>query len=173
MLSPEFCTPFPQELIDQPQLVAEHLPLTIRYNDFTHQGTSLRDARARVVTVEFKVAALKLDPHGEKKFIQLLGRRYDEATGVATILADRCPTRRQNRDYAHYLITALYHESMRVEEWERAASQRSEGDFLEVRPTGYRVPTDVDAYKREAMARLGLAPTLGESSKMEDRASPS
>ena len=116
--------------------------------------------------MEFKVSALKLDAHGEKKFIQLLGDRYNDSTGVATIVADRCPTRRQNRDYAHYLITALYHESMRVEQWEREASQRSEGDFLGVMPTGYRVPTDVEAYKREVMERLGLA---GEDRQGGDR----
>lgn len=31
----------------------------------------------------------------------------------------RCFTRKQNRDYADYLLTALYHESKKAEEWEK------------------------------------------------------
>ena len=37
---------------------------------------------------------------------------------MATITTDRCPYRGQNLDYARYLLTALYHESWRVEAWE-------------------------------------------------------
>ena len=30
----------------------------------------------------------------------------------------RCPTRKQNIDYTNYVLTALYHESNKVEPWE-------------------------------------------------------
>ena len=53
------------------------------------------------------------------KFTRLVGDRIDEETGVVTLTADRCPYRGQNMDYAHYLLTALFHESWRVEEWEK------------------------------------------------------
>lgn len=32
----------------------------------------------------------------------------------------RCPMRRQNIDYAHFLLTALYHESHHTEPWEHS-----------------------------------------------------
>merc|ERR1712010_189660 len=38
---------------------------------------------------------------------------------LTVVTSDRCPYRGQNMDYAHYLLTALYHESWRVEEWEK------------------------------------------------------
>merc|ERR1719452_176608 len=63
--------------------------------------------------------ALELDEHARDKFVRLVGERMEEASGVVTITADRCPYRGQNMDYATYLVTALYHESWRVEEWER------------------------------------------------------
>ena len=34
------------------------------------------------------------------------------------LVADRCPYRGQNEDYCKYLLTALLHESWRVEDWE-------------------------------------------------------
>ena len=35
-----------------------------------------------------------------------------------TLTADRCPYRGQNLDYARYLLTAIYFESCRTEDWE-------------------------------------------------------
>lgn len=37
---------------------------------------------------------------------------------MVTITVDRCPVRKQNFDYAQYLLTALFHESFIVEPWE-------------------------------------------------------
>ena len=34
------------------------------------------------------------------------------------MVSDRCPYRGQNEDYCKYLLTALLHESWRVEDWE-------------------------------------------------------
>jgi len=44
--------------------------------------------------------------------------RFNEETGEITLTADRCPYRGQNEDYCKYLLTALLHESWRVETWE-------------------------------------------------------
>ncbi len=64
---------------------------------------------------------------------------------------------------------------MREETWERTASQRSDDDLLPVRETGYRVPLDVESYKREAMERLGLASSAEpkEPSSLESTSSGS
>ncbi|KAF6016812.1 mRpS35 [Bugula neritina] len=50
--------------------------------------------------------------------IRLLGDRYNVETGEVTIQTDSCPSRLQNTDYAKYLLTALYFESWKVEDWE-------------------------------------------------------
>jgi small subunit ribosomal protein S35 len=43
--------------------------------------------------------------------MRLVGDRYDIKTDVLTIVTENCPLRKQNYDYAMYLLTALYHES--------------------------------------------------------------
>ncbi|CAD5231600.1 unnamed protein product [Bursaphelenchus xylophilus] len=114
----QFCTEFPEELKENPKLIHEHLPVTKKYSDYVHQGTSLRDIRARVVTLQIKVADLELDQHAKDKFRRLVGQRYDEKTDIFTLVTDRCYTRQQNQDYADYLITVAVNESRKVEEWE-------------------------------------------------------
>lgn len=37
---------------------------------------------------------------------------------MVTITVDRCPVRKQNFEYAQYLLTALFHESFITEPWE-------------------------------------------------------
>ena len=37
--------------------------------------------------------------------------KYNEETGIVTIVTDKCPLWKQNYDYAIYLLTALYYES--------------------------------------------------------------
>merc|ERR1712210_218965 len=81
----KFCTPWPKGL-ETDEDVEKHFPLTVVTSDHLHSSSSVRDRRARIVT----------------------------------LTADRCPYRGQNMDYAHYLLTALYHESWRVEEEEQA-----------------------------------------------------
>lgn len=86
-----------------------------------------------------ELSSLKLDEHARKKMIKLVGERYCKDTDVLTITTDRyahlpqyavnqsweiktlpcvslphftsCPLRKQNKDYAMYLLTVLYHES--------------------------------------------------------------
>lgn len=61
---------------------------------------------------------MPLDEHARDKFLRLVDNRYDPDTDVVTITVDRCPLRKQNYEYAQYLLTALFHESYIVEPWE-------------------------------------------------------
>lgn len=70
-----------------------------------------------------KLATLNLDAHAKDKFLRLVGDRYDPETDDITIVTDRCPLRKQNYDYAQYLITALFHESWMREPWEDTKSE--------------------------------------------------
>ncbi|KAI6174663.1 28S ribosomal protein S35, mitochondrial [Aphelenchoides bicaudatus] len=115
----QFFTTFPKELKDDQSLISKHLPLTISYSDFVHQSNSIRDMRARVITIKIKVADLHLDDHAKDKLRRLVGNRYDQDTDTLAIVTDRCFTRKQNRDYAEYLFTVLYHECNKFEEWEK------------------------------------------------------
>lgn len=45
---------------------------------------------------------------------------------MLTLVTDRCPLRKQNLEYAQYLLTALFHESYIIEPWE---SIKSEADM--------------------------------------------
>lgn len=64
------------------------------------------------------MSTLPLDKHARDKFLRLVGERYDEKTDYLTIVTDRCPLRKQNTEYARYLLAALFHESHTVEPWE-------------------------------------------------------
>lgn len=65
-----------------------------------------------------KLSTLKLDDHARDKFLRLVGDRYNQETDDITIVTDRCPLRKQNYDYAQYMIAALFHESWIKEPWE-------------------------------------------------------
>merc|ERR1712029_375686 len=89
-------------------------------------SSSIRDNRSRIVTLQFRLAELRLDGHARDKFLRLAGeQRYDFTTDLVTISSDRLPHRKQNRQYCEYLIKALYFESNKVEDWE---SEREECD---------------------------------------------
>lgn len=49
--------------------------------------------------------------------MKLAAHRYDEKTGDIKITASACPTRSHNKDYARYLLTALYFESIKHGQW--------------------------------------------------------
>lgn len=61
---------------------------------------------------------MPLDEHSRDKFLRLVENRYDPETDIVTITVDRCPVRKQNFEYAQYLLTAVFHESFIVEPWE-------------------------------------------------------
>ena len=126
LLLSEFCTEFPPELREDQSLVHRHLPVTMRYSSFVHQGTSIRDIRARVVTISVQVADLNLDAHAKDKLRRLVGNRYDDKADRITIVADRCFSRQQNYDYAEYLLTVLFFEATKLEEWEKLKQRDDE-----------------------------------------------
>lgn len=115
----QFCTEFPPELKGNEKVQEEVLPVKFSYSSYVHQGSSIRDNRSRVVTVTIKLSSLNLSDYAREKLIRLAGNRYDEASDVLTIVTDRCHTRKQNTDYANYLLTVLYHEANKIEEWEK------------------------------------------------------
>ncbi|CAD6186602.1 unnamed protein product [Caenorhabditis auriculariae] len=131
----KFCTPYPQELLDDAKLVDSELPVSVSYSTYVHQGTNIRDMRSRVVTFKIDVGALNLKEKAKEKLIRLAGTRFDESSNILTIITDRCHTRKQNLDYAYYLLTVLYHEANKVEAWEKG---RERLDNLKVSFDGSR-----------------------------------
>jgi len=126
----QFCTQFPQELLDDNELEL-NLPLTEITSDYLNASSSIRDNRSRIVTLQFRLAELRLDGHARDKFLRLAGeQRYDFTTDLVTLTSDRLPHRKQNREYCEYLIKALYFESNKVEDWE---SEREEIDDQQFR----------------------------------------
>ncbi|KAL3275701.1 hypothetical protein HHI36_020451 [Cryptolaemus montrouzieri] len=118
----KFCTPWPKAL-DSDEKCEKHFPIEVASSNYCHSSPSIRDPLSRIITVKLRLSSLKLDKHAKDKFLRLVGERYDETTDILTLVTDRCPTKKQNYDYAMYLITALYHESLTVEEWEKLKSE--------------------------------------------------
>lgn len=118
----QYCTEWPK-LLNSEEAIEKHYPLEIITSDYCHASPSIRNPLARIVTLRIKVSTLNLDKHARDKFIRLVGERYDKKTDLLTITADRCPVRKQNLDYVNYLLTACYHESWNVEEWEREKTE--------------------------------------------------
>uniref|UniRef100_A0A7E4VQ62 MRP-S28 domain-containing protein n=1 Tax=Panagrellus redivivus TaxID=6233 RepID=A0A7E4VQ62_PANRE len=144
----KFTTPFPPELIQNPSLAESEFPVTVRYSDYLHQGTSLRDPRARVNTIEVKLDSFPdFDEHAKDKFRHLVGSRFNEETNTLTIVTDRCYTRKQNREYADFLLTALYYEALKVESWEEL---KARNDNLKVEFAGSKVEKRIAELAKKA-----------------------
>lgn len=107
----KFCTPWPKGL-DTDEKCSKFFPLEVSSSDYCHSSPTIRDPLARIVSVKFKLEALGLKGRAKDKFLRLVGERYNEGSDIVTIVTDRCPLKKQNYDYAMYLITALYHESL-------------------------------------------------------------
>ncbi|KAL4712776.1 hypothetical protein ACJJTC_019428 [Scirpophaga incertulas] len=113
----QFCTEWPS-LLNSEEAIENHYPVETITSDYCHAGPTIRNPLARIATLRVKLSTLNLNKHAQDKFIRLVGERYDEETDLVTITADRCPLRQQNLDYVNYLLTACYHESWNVEDWE-------------------------------------------------------
>ncbi|GAB1291445.1 28S ribosomal protein S35, mitochondrial [Apodemus speciosus] len=124
-----FCTEWPAAL-DSDEKCEEHFPVEIDTADYVSSGPSIRNPRARAVTLRVKLSSLNLDNHARKKLIKLVGERYCKTTDVLTITTDRCPLKRQNCDYAVYLLTVLYHESWKTEEWEKNKTEEDMDEYV-------------------------------------------
>ncbi|XP_056243369.1 28S ribosomal protein S35, mitochondrial [Seriola aureovittata] len=112
-----FCTEWPS-VLNTDAKCDEHFPLKVTSTDYVSAGPSVRNPSARVVHLKVKLSSLNLDDHARKKMLKLVGDRYCKKTDVLTIKTESCPLRRQNYDYAMYLLTVLYHESWKTEAWE-------------------------------------------------------
>uniref|UniRef100_A0A452I8P2 Small ribosomal subunit protein mS35 mitochondrial conserved domain-containing protein n=1 Tax=Gopherus agassizii TaxID=38772 RepID=A0A452I8P2_9SAUR len=123
----DFCTEWPA-VLDSDEKCEQHFPIEIETVDYISAGPSVRNPKARVVTLRVKLSKLNLDDHAKKKLIKLVGERYCKDTDMLTITTDRCPLRRQNYDYGIYLLTVLYHESWKTEMWE---NEKTEADMEE------------------------------------------
>ena len=87
------------------------------------------------------------------------------------MVADRCPYRGQNEDYCKYLLTALLHESWRVEDWENKLVEDKETFSAEIEVGDKREALQsllnsgenehsVKMYKEEVRKLLGLPETI-------------
>ncbi|KAG7521660.1 hypothetical protein JOB18_003872 [Solea senegalensis] len=112
-----FCTEWPSAL-DNDDKCDEHFPIKVTSTDYVSAGPSVRNPSARIVHLKVKLSSLNLDDHARKKIVKLVGERYCKRTDMLTITTNSCPLRKQNYDYAMYLLTVLYHESWKIEAWE-------------------------------------------------------
>uniref|UniRef100_I3MI91 Small ribosomal subunit protein mS35 mitochondrial conserved domain-containing protein n=1 Tax=Ictidomys tridecemlineatus TaxID=43179 RepID=I3MI91_ICTTR len=101
----------------------KHFPIEIDTADYVSSGPSIRNPKARVVTLRVKLSSLNLVDHAKKKLIKLVGERYCKTTDVLTIKTDRCPLKRQNYDYAMYLLTT--EADMEEYIWKNSASVKN------------------------------------------------
>ncbi|KAF7224027.1 small ribosomal subunit protein mS35 [Nothobranchius furzeri] len=124
-----FCTEWPSAL-DSGDKCDELFPVKIESSDFVSAGPSVRNPAARVVHLRLKLSSLKLDDHAWKKMLKLVGGRYCKDSDILTITADSCPLRRQNYDYAMYLLTVLYHESWKIETWEAEKTRADMEEYI-------------------------------------------
>ncbi|KAJ6668436.1 hypothetical protein lerEdw1_011918 [Lerista edwardsae] len=125
----DFCTEWPSAL-DNDEKCLHHFPIEIDTMDYVSAGPSVRNPKARVVTLRVKLSSLNLDDHAKKKLIKLVGERYCKGTDTLTITTDRCPLRRQNYDYGVYLLTVLFHESWKTEHWEGEKTDMDMEEFV-------------------------------------------
>ena len=64
-----------------------------------------------VPVLQVSVKDLSLSSHARQKMIALSGQRHDPQTDEIKLIGDKCPTRKQNREYVMYLLKVLYLES--------------------------------------------------------------
>lgn len=118
----QFCTKWPEGL-ETEEKCTKHFPMEVITSDYVFSSPTIREPLARIVSLRVKLSSLTLDAHAKDKLLRLVKDKYDPETDYITITTDRCPMKKQNMDYAHYLITALYHESWKVEPWEAEKSE--------------------------------------------------
>lgn len=106
----DLCTPWPESLVNR--------PIRVITKNYLFAGPSLRHPKSHIVHLKVFLKDLVLDDHARRKMVNLAGLRYNKENDELTIVADRCPTRKQNKDYASYLLNVLYHESWKTESWE-------------------------------------------------------
>jgi len=166
----KFCTEWPKGL-ETEEDIAEHFPVSVTTSDYLNSSSSIRDRRSRIVQLRINIKSLPLDEHARDKLIRLVGTRYNEETGEILLVADRCPYRGQNEDYCKYLLTALLHESWKVEDWETKEMEDREMFIAKDEIGGQREALEtllnegenevnIKQYKEEVRKMLGLPETI-------------
>ncbi|XP_059475574.1 small ribosomal subunit protein mS35 [Neocloeon triangulifer] len=113
----KFCTPWPK-VLENDDACEKHFPIETTTSDYLHSSPSIRDPLGRIVTLQVKLSSIPVEGRARDKFLRLINERYDPKTDLVTIVTDRCPTKKQNFDYANFLLTVVYHESLKEESWE-------------------------------------------------------
>ncbi|XP_013417054.1 28S ribosomal protein S35, mitochondrial [Lingula anatina] len=113
----KYLSKWPSELSSS-LAIAQHFPVEIITEDYVRSSPSIREPKSRIVTLKVRVGSLQLNARARDKLIRLAKDRYNAKTDLLTIVGDRCPRRKQNEDYVKYLLTALYMECRKVQEWE-------------------------------------------------------
>nr|CAG4638578.1 EOG090X09BG [Cyclestheria hislopi] len=117
----KFCTKWPENLETEEE-INKHFPVEFVTSDYCHSSPVIRDSRARIVTLQVKLDSLPLDDHAKDKLLRLVKERYNKDTKILSLIAERCPLRKQNKDYAIYLLNVLVSESWKREPWENEKS---------------------------------------------------
>lgn len=125
----QFCTAWPAGL-ETDEKIEKHFGVKVITTDYCLSSPSIRNPLARVVSLKVKLATLQLDEHAKDKFLRLVKERYNADTDEVTIVTDRCPLKKQNYDYAFYLLTALCHESRRTEAWEASKTLADQETYV-------------------------------------------
>ncbi|XP_053110439.1 28S ribosomal protein S35, mitochondrial [Hemicordylus capensis] len=155
----DFCTEWPA-VLDNDEKCMQHFPIEVDTVDFVSAGPSVRNPKARVVTLRVKLSSLNLDDHAKKKLIKLAGDRFCKGTDTLTITTDRCPLRRQNYDYGAYLLTVLFHESWKTEQWEEEKTEADMEEYIWENSTSKKNVLDT-------LLRMRAAEKMEESSREE------
>lgn len=114
----EFCVPWPKNSINR--------PVRITTINFLYAGPSIRHPDSRKVKLQVYLKDLNLEGPAHRKFTLLAGNRYNPNNDELTLVTDKCPTRQQNKEYAYFLLSALYYESIKTEPWEKEAENETE-----------------------------------------------
>ncbi|XP_022098397.1 28S ribosomal protein S35, mitochondrial-like [Acanthaster planci] len=154
----EFCTEWPEGL-ETDEDCERHFPLEVETSDYLFSGPSLRHPDARIITVKVKLRDLPLDKHARWKLIQLAGQRYNKKTQTLTLTTDRCPVRKQNRNYAMYLLTVLFNEAWITEPWEADITEDDMEEYV----------WDISPSRRSTIATLAR---MNNKDNMEGEVSP-
>lgn len=159
----QFCTPWPKAL-DTEEKMKQHFPVDYISSDYCHALPTIRNPLSRIVTVQFKLATLTLDKHAKDKFLRLVGERYNPDTDVLTLVTDRCPLKKQNYDYAMYLLTALYHEANVVEPWEETKTE-ADMEYYDFQRNRARVSSEaiLNWGKADGEQRVAALASYGQS----------
>ncbi|EUB58729.1 28S ribosomal protein S35 [Echinococcus granulosus] len=142
--------------------VDRNYPVEVVTHSFTNSAPSIRDKRARRVTIRVSLKCLNLDERGRLKLLRL-AKAYGFERGMAQFYSDqdvleltseRCPASHQNYDYLIYVFTVLTMESKKHEPWE----DEETGSYLDFK-------WERSKHRKRISNLLGLE---GDSSKMDD-----